>query len=429
VTANAVLARPSAVVRPSTPDGRAVLPAWPLIAMVAGYPVEWALGATAFASVAIAAVMLVFLAVRGRLRMPTGLLPLGALLVWVAACAVGLHNVPQAVGFAQRFGDLFAAGVAALYYVNAPERVTARRALGALVVLWTAIVLLGFAAIAMPDLRITTPVSYLIPNGLKSNAVVTQLIFPPMAEVQQPWGAVVPFNRPAAPFPYANSWGAAYAILTPVVLAYVALRPSRRVRWALTGLLVASLYPAIQTSNRGMFLGLGIAVAYFVVRLAFRGRLVATVASAAAVAVAGGGLVVSGALQQILARQQVSDSTGTRADVYRSTFTATLESPFLGWATPQSDVSIGVPLGSQGEGWTLMYSYGFVGLGLFIVFLVGVILQTGAAPTTPALWLHAVLVMMLPLMWLYSLGTAQTFALALVAAILLRARNEKRAIA
>jgi polysaccharide biosynthesis protein PslJ len=424
----ALLDHRPAIARPSHPGTTGILPAWPLVAMVVGYPVEWALGATAFGSLLLALVMIVFLVVRGRVRISTGLLPWAALLVWVAACAVGLHGIPQAIGFAQRFGDLFAAGVAALYYVNAPERLPARRALGALVVLWAAIVLLGFAAIVVPDLRITTPVSYLIPNGLKSNALVTQLIYPPMAEVQQPWGALVPFNRPAAPFPYANSWGAAYAILTPVVLAYLALRPTRRVRWALTALLAASLYPAIQTSNRGMFLGLAIAVAYFVIRLAFRGRIVATVAAAAAVAVAGGGLVVSGALQQILARQQVSNSTGTRADVYLSTFQATLESPFLGWATPQSDVSIGVPLGSQGEAWTLMYSYGFVGLGLFVLFLVGAILQTGAAPTTPALWLHAVLVMMLPLMWLYSLGTAQTFALVLVAAVLLRARNENRAI-
>lgn len=424
----ALLERRPVLARPTHPGTVGTLPAWPLVAMVVGYPIEWALGATAFGSLLLAVVMLVFLVLRGRLRMPTGLLAWAALLVWVLACAVGLHGVPQAIGFVQRLGDLFAGGVAAFYYVNAPERLSARRALGALVVLWAAIVLLGFAAIAMPDLRITTPVSYLIPNGLKSNALVTQLIYPPMAEVQQPWGALVPFNRPAAPFPYANSWGAAYAILTPVVLAYLALRPSRRVRWALIALLAASLYPAIQTSNRGMFLGLAIAVAYFVLRLAFRGRIVATVASGAAVAVAGGGLVVSGALQQILARQQVSNSTGTRADVYLSTFQATLQSPFLGWATPQSDVSIGVPLGSQGEAWTLMYSYGFVGLGLFVLFLVAVVLQTWAAPTTPALWLHAVLVMMLPLMWLYSLGTAQTFALALVAAVLLRARNENRAI-
>ncbi|MCU1474287.1 O-antigen ligase domain-containing protein [Amnibacterium sp.] len=419
----AVLERRTVVARPAAPDGRGVLPAWPLIAMVAGYPVEWALGATAFASLGIAVVMAVFLLVRGRLRPATGLLPWGALILWVLACAVGLHTLPQAIGYAQRLGDLVAAGVAGLYYMNARERITPRTAIAALVVLWVVVVLLGFGAIAMPNLRLQTPVSFLVPDGLKTNSLVSQLIYPPMAEVQQPWGAAVPFNRPAAPFPYANSWGAAYAILTPVVVAYLALRPARPVRWALGALLVASLYPAIQTSNRGMLLGLGVAITYVVLRLALRGRLLATAGAAAAVAVAGGYLLASGALQGILARQQVSDSTGTRADLYTSTFSATLQSPFLGWASPQTDVSIGYPLGSQGHAWTLMYSYGFVGLGLFLVFLIGAVVSTGRAPGTPALWLHSSLVMLIPLVWLYGLGTAQTIAMVVLAAILLRARS------
>jgi antibiotic biosynthesis monooxygenase (ABM) superfamily enzyme len=429
VTASAVIERRSAVAPPAAPDGRAVLPAWPLVAMVAGYPVEWALGATAFASLGIALVMGVFLIVRGRFRRATGLLPWGALLLWVLACAVGVHAVPQAIGYAQRLGDLVAAGVAGLYYMNARERIPARTAVAALVWLWVVTVILGFAAIAMPTLHLQTPVSFLIPDGLKSNSLVSQLIYPPMAEVQQPWGASVPFNRPAAPFPYANSWGAAYAILTPVVLAYLALRPARPVRWALGVLLVLSLYPAIQTSNRGMFLGLGIAVAYFVVRLALRGRVLATVGAATAVAVAAAYLIASGSLQSILDRQQVSDSTGTRAGLYEGTLSATLQSPFLGWASPQTDVSIGYPLGSQGQAWTLMYSYGFVGLGLFLAFLLGAVALTARAPSTAALWLHASLVLLVPLVWLYGLGTAQTISMVVVAAILLRARECREVLA
>ena len=416
------------LVRPSEPAGRGVLPAWPLIAMIAGYPVEWALGATAFASLLLALVMIVFLAVRGHVRVTRGLLPWALLLAWVVACAVGLHSAPQAIGYVQRFGDLLAAGVAALYYCNARERISARTAVGVLTLLWVAIVLLGFAAIIAPNLRIVTPVSLIVPEGLKSNSLVSQLVYPPMAEVQQPWGAVVPFNRPAAPFPYANSWGAAYAILTPVVLAYLAFRPSRRVRWTLITLLVASLYPAIETSNRGMFIGLAVAVAAFVIRMALRGRLLPALGTAAAVAVAAAYLWGSGALAGILARQQVSDSTGTRSDLYQSTFDAVVQSPFVGWASPQTDVSIGYPLGSQGEAWTLMYSYGFVGLGLFLVFLLGAVVRTGKAPTAPALWLHSALVMLIPLVWLYGLGTAQTIAMAVVAAILLRARESNEVL-
>lgn len=399
-----------------------VLPAWPLVAMVVGFPVEWLLGATAFGSVLIAAVMIAFLQVRGRIRVTPGLVSWFVLIVWVVACAVGLQSVPQAVGYAQRLGDLIAAGVAGLYYMNARERITARNAVGALVALWVAIVLLGLAAMAVPDLRLTTPVSYLIPGNLKNNDLVYQLVYPPMAEVQQPWGAPVPFNRPAAPFPYANSWGAAYAILTPVVLAFLAMRPRRWMRRTLVVLLLASLAPAIQTSNRGMFLGLSIAVLYVVVRLTMRGRLFATMGTIIGVAAAGIYLVASGSLQGILARQEVSDSTGTRSSLYRATFDATLQSPFVGWASPQNDVTIGYALGTQGHAWALMYSYGFVGLGLFLLFLWGATIRTMAAPTIASLWLHSCLVMLLPLMWLYGLATMQTIAMVLIAAVLLRAR-------
>ncbi|MDQ1529936.1 MAG: hypothetical protein QOE37_41 [Microbacteriaceae bacterium] len=406
-----------------------VLPAWPLMAMVAGFPVEWMLGATAFGSIALSIVLAVYLGVRGRLRLVPGLLPWFLLLAWVVAAAVSLHSGTQAIGYLQRLGDLAAAGITALYYVNARERIPARRAIGALVLLWATIVVLGLVATQFPALRLTTPVSFLVPESLKSNDLVYQLVYPRMAEVQQPWGAPQPFNRPAAPFPYANSWGAAYAILTPVVLAYLALRPKRWVRWSLIGLLGASLYPAVATSNRGMFLGLGVAVAYFVIRLAMRGRFAATLAAAGAATVAAVYLFASGALAGILARQQVSDSTGTRADIYTSTFNATLDSPFLGWASPQqNDVSLGYALGTQGYAWTLMFSYGFVGLAIFLVFLLGAVGRTAAAPTTPALWLHAVLVMLVPLIWLYGLGTVQLIATLLIAAILLRARADREVL-
>ncbi|RIX26624.1 O-antigen ligase family protein [Amnibacterium setariae] len=392
--------------------------------MVVTYPLEWALGATAFASIGFAAVMIALLLVRGRARLVPGLLPLLVLLPWVVICGIGLHSLSQGVGYVQRLGDLASAATAAVYYVNARERIDARLVMNAVVVLWSSVVLLGLVAIALPDARLTTPVSLIVPNGLLQNDLVHQLLLPPLAEVQQPWGAEQPFNRPAAPFPYANSWGAAYALLTPVVVAFLTTGPSRRVRLVLSALLVVSVYPAVQTSNRGMFLGLGIAVVYVVLRLALRGRIAAVVGASLAAAVAGAYLVLSGAVQNILERQEVSDSTGTRSDLYSATFRATLDSPFLGWASPQDDATIGYALGTQGHAWTLMYSYGFVGLALFVLFLLGVALRTAAAPTTPALLLHAVIVMAIPLMWFYGLGTVQLLVLVLVAAVLLRARSD-----
>jgi hypothetical protein len=75
-----------------------------------------------------------------------------------------------------------------------------------------------------------------------------------------------------------------------------------------------------------------------------------------------------------------------------------------------------------------MYSYGFVGLGLFLVFLVGAVVRTGRAPSGAALWLHSSLVMLIPIVWFYGLGTAQTIAMVVIAAVLLRASERNEAL-
>lgn len=403
--------------------GIGALPAWPLHLMVAGYPIWWALGASPFSSLAFASIMAVYLFLGGRAKVVPGLVPWFALLLWVAAASVTLQSVLQAVGFLQRFGDLIAVGIAMLYYVNARSRITGRAVVRSLTLLWVSVVVLGLLAIQFPDVRLTTPVGLILPQSLTSNELVYDMVFPPLAEVQTPWGAPEPFNRPAAPFPYANSWGAAYAILTPVVFAYLTMRPRRSVKWALIALLALSILPAIESSNRGMLLALGISIAYVIGRLALRGQILPAFGAVAAVLAAGLVLLVSGAADAFFARQEFSESNDARTNVYAQTFGATLESPFVGWATPQEDVTIGISLGTQGQAWLLMFSYGFVGLGIFLFFLWGAVLRTVSYAGMTQLWLHAVLVTIVPVMWFYSLGAMQMLSVALVAIVLLRARS------
>src|SRR5699024_65109 len=100
--------------------------------------------------------------------------------------------------------------------------------------------------------RITTPLSRVMPGGLLRNELVRELVMPRLAEVQDPWGAEEPFVRPAAPFPYTNSWGMAYALLTPLMMLVWTRMRSRGGRVLLALGMVVSVYPAAQTSNRGM---------------------------------------------------------------------------------------------------------------------------------------------------------------------------------
>jgi hypothetical protein len=401
------------------------LPAWPVYALIAGFPVAWALGASAFAAPVMAGVMVTMMLLRRRLQIVPGILPWFAFIAWAVAAASMLTGLMQAVGYLQRLADIISVGIAILYYVNARERLSGGRVIGSMVVLWCAMVVLGVLATQFPDVRLSTPVALLLPESIRANDLVSQLVSPPLAEVQRPWGAARPYNRPAAPFPYANSWGAAYTILTPVVFAFLARRPSRRVRWALVAMLVVSLWPAVETSNRGMFLGIALSVAYFVGRLALQGRILPAIGAALALVAAAAFFFASGAAASILGRQQYSNSTGTRADVYAETIRVTAQSPFLGWATPQDDATIGIALGTQGHAWTLMFSYGFVGLGLFLVFLWGAIFRTWGAATDSQLWLHSVLITVAATMWFYGLGTIQLMCVALIAAVLLRDRYQR----
>ena len=135
--------------------------------------------------------------------------------------------------------------------------------------LWVTLVVLGWGGVLFPNFRLQTPMSFIIPASILQNPLARDYMLPPLAEVQRPWGAPEAYNRPSAPFPYANSWGLAYTLLTPIMLAYL-LR--LRNRWAQAGLVVAlllSTVPAVKTSNRGMFIGLGIVVAYVLLRQLF----------------------------------------------------------------------------------------------------------------------------------------------------------------
>ena len=64
---------------------------------------------------------------------------------------------------------------------------------------------LGFAALAAPTFRLTTPVSMLLPANVASSPYVQDRISPSLAQVQTFIGYAL--TRPAASFTYTNEWG------------------------------------------------------------------------------------------------------------------------------------------------------------------------------------------------------------------------------
>lgn len=401
------------------------LPRWPLLAALYGLPFYWAMGLLPFIYMGLAAVMIGLLVTKARLSYLRGTGAYYGFLLWVGVSAISISGAGQMIGYVWRMGDLVAVGVFVLYYANS-TRLSPRDLVWALTYVWVVLILFGLAAMIFPHVRLSTPAGLLLPQAIMGNPLVTELVNPRLAEVQEPWGAESPYIRPAAPFPYTNSWGTAYVLLTPIAMSAMLMAKRWAARLALLTLLGISLLPAVATSNRGMFLGLAVVVAYASLRFLLLGKVVAILVVGLGSVMAAVGLIMTGAVAEVLGRQEYSDSTGTRSSVYRATIQKTLESPLVGWGSPQEVVGVEVALGTQGYVWTLMFSFGFVGLGLFLAFLWGATLRTRKVTTTPEVLVHSVLVATCVMIMFYGLGSTQLLIVGLVCAMLLDRRHPPR---
>ncbi|TCP56499.1 hypothetical protein EV191_101442 [Tamaricihabitans halophyticus] len=400
------------------PMVRRPLPAWPVDALLWGFPLWWVLGMTPFIVVLLALVMAVLLIHRRGLRLVPGIAPWLAFVAWVIPCGLMLGSVLRVVGYGQRFANYLAIAVVLVYVVNARERITARRVVAGLTVVWLFVVFGGYLGTLFPEVRLTTPVGVLLPESLTNNEYVRDLVSPPFAEIQHPWGAAEPYERPAAPFPYANGWGSAMALLTPVAFAQYAMTTSNRVRLLIILGTAAIAVPAMASLNRGMFIGLAIAVGYVAARLALRGAILPFLAILSAAIASAVVFLSAGLLDELTERADYGSNDG-RAQLYLETIDRTLDSPVLGYGAPRPSQLLDISVGTQGHLWMLMFSYGFVGLGLFLWFLYGAVLRTWRAPSTAQLWLHSVLIIPCALMFFYGIDTMQMLTVALVAVILL----------
>jgi len=405
-------------------DVHEALPAWPVLALLWGFPVFWLLGATVIAGVALTVVMLSFLAHYRAVRLVPGVYAFAAFMVWVIPCVIMIDSASRLLGYAYRFSILAIVGTAFVYTISAGSRLGRRQLVNGLTFVWLFTIVGGVVGLLIPEVRLSTPVGILLPGSLTSNDYVHDLFFPPMAEIQHPFGSPVEFVRAAAPFPYANSWGVAIVLLTPVAVACFLQNRSRALRALLAIALAAMIVPALSTSNRGMFAALVLAAVYVVVRLAIRDRAAPVLTIAAFGVVGAVVLIANGLLTQINTRQEYGDSSGTRFTLYQETFERTLQSPLLGYGAPRPSASEPlISAGTQGYIWMLMFSFGFVGLALFLTFLWGTTVRTWRAPGDVDLVLHSVLVVASFIVLFYGLDIMQLLSIMLVAAVLLRRRH------
>ncbi len=408
----------------STPD-QLTLPIWPLWVFFAGFGAFWVIGLAGFATQLVALPMLFYLLTCRKLTVPRGFGVWILFLIWMSVTVIELSSGNSIVSFAYRATLYFAATVFFVYvYNSSPDRLPLRTLAAMGTCLLAVIVLGGYLGVAFPHHVLDTPVGRVLPGRFANNSFVSALVKPPFAQLSQStYFHVRP--RPAAPFPYTNDWGVNFAFLVPFAIAWIATTRRIGVKVGVVALLVLSVVPAVETLNRGMLLGLSVGVVYVAFRLGARGHgkaLLVVVISAV------GAFALLSAFHfgtRLDERLSQSSSNQGRLSVYTGTIDAVKASPVLGYGAPGAATvgNAGPDLGTQGQLWGVLYSSGFPGAALFVLSLLTFAWKTRLARTTPALWLHAVSVIAISVIFVYRIEASELAILMCAVAMVCRQKS------
>ncbi|HTW19110.1 MAG TPA: O-antigen ligase family protein [Mycobacteriales bacterium] len=400
------------------------LPIWPLWGLFAGFPIAWLLGLGGFIPQIVAVPMVFILATVGSVRLPKSLGTWLLFLLWMLLSALEVSGATHFLGFAYRASLYVAATVIFVYVYNcAPERLPVERLCTMAAIMLGFVVVGGYLGIAHPHGSLTTPFQHVLPGSIVNNDLVGKLVHPPFAQVSTQTAARVK-PRPAAPFPYTNTWGVNFAFLVPFVLAGVASARRSRVRVALITLLIVGLVPAVATLNRGMAFGIAVGVVYVAVRFAMQGHgraLVGVLVVAGLLVGIGSALHVTRRLDERLSNSSSNDS---RTAEYAATYNEVRQSPLLGYGAPAASTvnTNGPDLGTQGEFWTVLYSSGFPGAAFYVLALIGFAWSTRRVRSQSMMWMHAVPIIALAVLIVYRIQGTELDLLMAATAIALRDR-------
>jgi polysaccharide biosynthesis protein PslJ len=399
---------------------RTGLPAgWPVLALVVLFPLWWALGLSAVIWIVLAVPMLVWLLLRGpAVRVPKGFGLWIAFLFWMLLSATQLDEARRWYAYSYRALLYLSMTVMFLYVYNLPRTaLPARKLVLALTVFWAAVICLGFAALAIPTGRFTTPLGLLLPPDIAASPFVQDLVGARLAQVQDFIGYNLP--RPAAPFTYTNEWGGAVGLLTPMALAGLGLLRSYLLRNLVRLLLVASLVPIVVSANRGLWVGLGAGLIYAAVRVALRGNARALLAIVGFLAVIAAAVTLTPLERYVSDRLAHPHSDERRESLGEQAIQGMLEAPFLGHGGPrESQETPNAPeIGTHGQVYLVAFSQGIPGLVFFLGWWLWALWQTARGATGPPLWAHVVLLIGMLEFLYYDMMPTQLHLMMVVAAL------------
>jgi hypothetical protein len=373
-------------------------PAWPLVALLAGYPLWWALGFGDFvfilAAIPMAARMNAWRAQSLRpVRTPPGfglwLLFLVCMLAGAAALtltAPGTIATPvgtRVLSFGVRAASYLAVTVLLLYAGNLTESELPRGRIAWLLgLLGLYTVMGGLGGVLAPHFSFSSPLQLMLPQSVQANPYIQAEMHPSLAQVQDVLG--VALGRPDAPFPYTNTWGNCLALLLPWLVTAWWIRGTRRQRVIAAAALTLVIVPIVYSLNRGLWLALIFTGGYVSLRLAARGKLALLGMVCVGTAVAGM-IIVTTPLQSLISQRLVhGQSNAHRASLSILATRDALSSPIIGYGDTRhqqgsvTSIAVGrtakckqcgqVSVGNNGQLWLLFICSGFVGAGLYLAF-------------------------------------------------------------
>ena len=403
------------------------LPAhWPFTALVAFFPVWWALGLGSFAIIGFSLPMALQLRRARPLRVPRGF---AFWLCFLAAVVVsGLmlgstapETLPHAatsqlVAYVLRLFNYLAATVLLLYVLNMRGRgLTDRRIVGCLATFFIVAVAGGLLGLVAPRFNFTSPFEWLLPHGLAENGYVQVLVHPAAAQIQDLLGFTA--ARPKAPFEYTNTWGNVIGLLI-VWFGVWAVRARGRGRLFAVIALCVALVPIVDSLNRGLWVGLGLGLLLLAVRLAMSGKLATVIGLAAAVSTLAVVVIASPLATVVQERINHGHSNDIRSNLAEAAFKGATESPVIGWGTTREvrgsyqSIAVGTTsgcarcgnadIGSTGHFWLTIFAQGFVGMALYLGFFLSVLWFYRGQRTAIGIGAQMTIIMSLWFMFVYS---------------------------
>ena len=378
-------------------------PAWMIVAMLAGWPLWWALGIIGYMPVLVAIPMVRRMYLwratgSRRIKVPPGwgiwalfLVMMILSVTMVSQQAPGTIPSPvshRVISWALRAAQYLACTVILLYAGNLTEEELPRRRLAwHLGLLGIYGIIFGILDLVGQGVVLTSPLSFLVPSSLQqADPTIGNMLHPALNQQHLFAGR----GRPSAPFIYTNWWGENVLFLIPWLMVAWRDRGTRkqlRARRIATVILSISIIPIVLSYNRGVWIAvvcLGLYMALRFVRQGGIGRLGMFLGVVAVLAIVVLATPLRTAIQTRLSN--AGSATG-RANLAVLTIQGTLKSPMLGYGDTrhamgsQASIALGrtavgggcsqcgnADVGVNGQFWLLLYANGIPAAILYCAF-------------------------------------------------------------